>query len=316
MSSSGTVLVTGATGLIGSALVRHYSARGRPVVAAVRNVARANEMFSDLPCVRCASWNAPEAFEDGEDVWAVIHAASPTSGRFFSEHPAETEAIIRDGTRRMLEHAVRRHAERFVFLSSMEAYGSPESDVPLRETDGYHGDLTASRSSYARGKLAAERLCAKWAAEFGLAAMSVRLAQTFGARVSPSEPRVFAQFLRSALAGEAIRLSTAGTSERMCLETEDAVRAIDAVLNRGAAGEVYNAANPETYCSLAEMARLVAERFGASGVKIGRDDDPANACYPPPCHLRMDVSKLFALGWRPRCGLAEMFDRMAEGWRR
>ncbi|MBQ6137794.1 MAG: NAD(P)-dependent oxidoreductase, partial [Kiritimatiellae bacterium] len=128
--------------------------------------------------------------------------------------------------------------------------------------------------------------------------------------VPASENRVFAQLLRSALAGGTLRLSSSGGSTRMYLETTDAVAAIRTVLEKGEAGAVYNAANPETYCSLADMARMVCARFGGAGVSLGRDDDPANACYPPTHHLRLDVSRLLALGWRPRHSLEEMFDRM------
>lgn len=312
------VLVTGATGLIGSALVRDFAADGRIVLAAVRNAGKAKGMFGNLPNVRVLQWEAFAA-PSPSDIPAVsqldiVHAASPTSGRFFVEHPAETERFIRESTRRLLEFTVAVGARGFAFLSSMEAYGSPQSDAPLDEGVGFSGDLSVSRASYARGKLTAERLCAEFARAHGLRAMSVRLAQVLGRGVPPSEPRLPAQFLRSALAGEAIRLSTAGTSTRMYLETEDAVAAIRAVLECGVAGEVYNAANPETYCSIAELAHLVARRFGGAGVGIGRDDDPANACYPPPHHLRLDVSKLMALGWKARYGLEEAFVRMAEGW--
>lgn len=310
------LLVTGATGLIGSALVRSAAARGWHVCAAVRDVARARTAFAGLADVEPVAWSFPPggalpARRAGEALY-VVHAASPTSGRYFSEHPAETEAFIRDSTRSLLEYAVREGAAGFVFLSSMEAYGSPATDAPLDETAGFAGDFSAPRSSYARGKRAAETLCAEFAARSGLRAMSVRLAQTFGRGVPPTENRVFAQFLRSARVGEPIRLATAGTSTRMYLETADAVSAIETVLGRGAAGGIYNAANPATYCSLAEMAHFVNDRFGGAGVLLGRDDDPANACYPPPHHLRLDVAKLTALGWRPRFGLAEAYDRMAE----
>lgn len=311
-----SLLVTGATGLIGSALVRSAVARGWRTYAAVRDPGRARALFDGLTGVEPVVWSFPPGgvlpARRTDETLYVVHAASPTSGRYFSEHPSETEAFIRDSTRTLLEYAVREGAAGFVFLSSMEVYGSPATDRPLDETAGFAGDFSAPRSSYARGKRAAEGLCAEFAARFGLRAMAVRLAQTFGRGVPPTENRVFAQFLRSARAGEPIRLATAGTSTRMYLETSDAVSAIETVLARGAAGEIYNAANPATYCSLAEMAHLVAERFGGAGVQLGRDDDPANACYPPPHHLRLEVSKLQALGWRPRFGLAEAYDRMAE----
>ena len=50
--------------------------------------------------------------------------------------------------------------------------------------------------------------------------------------------------------------------------------------------------------------------FGGVGVELGRDDDPANACYPPPHHLRLDVRKLTDLGWEPRFGLKDMYARL------
>ena len=303
-----TVLVTGATGLVGGALVRRLARDGHRVLALARHAPAAP--FPEG--VRFVAADVRHPPEIAGTVDGIIHAAAPTSGRFFSEHPDETYAIIVEGTRALLDFACAHGTSAFVFLSSMEVYGAPATDAPLDESAGFVGDPAAPRNSYPRGKRAAEALCARYAAERGLRAMSVRLAQTFGAGVSPTENRVFAQFLRAACAGETIRLSTAGTSTRMYLETDDAVSAILAVLERGAAGEVYNAANPATYCSLAEMARRVAARFGGAGVALGRDDDPANACYPPPHHLRLDVAKLTALGWTPRYGLDAMYDRLRD----
>lgn len=301
-----TVLVTGATGLVGGALVRRFAAEGHRVLAVARKPP--TEPFpAGVEFVAADVRRLPEITGT---VDRIVHAASPTSGKFFSEHPEETYEIIVEGTRALLEFACAHGTGSFVFLSSMEAYGSPATEVLLAETTGFSGDLTVPRSSYPRGKRAAEALCADYAAKRNLRAMSVRLAQTFGAGAPRTENRVFAQFLRSACAREKIRLSTAGTSTRMYLETEDAVEAIVTVLERGVAGEIYNAANPATYCSLAEMAKLVNAWFGGVGVELGRDDDPANACYPPPHHLRLDVRKLTDLGWEPRFGLKDMYARL------
>lgn len=301
-----TVLVTGATGLVGGALVKRFAAEGHHVIAVARKSPA--EPFPDGVEFAAADVRNPPDLRGSVD-W-IVHAASPTSGRFFTEHPDETYGIIVEGTRAMLDFACAHGTESFVFLSSMEAYGSPATDAPLDETAPFCGDLSLPRSSYPRGKRDAEALCTRSAAERGLRAMSVRLGQTFGAGTPRNENRVFAQFLRSACAGERIRLSTAGTSTRMYLETEDAVEAIVTVLGKGRAGEVYNAANPATYCSLAEMARAVDAWYGGAGVELGRDDDPANACYPPPHHLRLDVTKLKALGWRPKSDLREMYARL------
>ena len=301
-----TVLVTGATGLVGGAVMRRFIGAGDRVIAVARH-RPAGDLDKGVTFV-AGDVRALPRIESAVDV--VVHAASPTSGKFFAEHPEETYSTIVEGTRRMLDFAREHQAKSFVFLSSMEVYGSPARADLLDESAPFCGDLFAPRSSYPRGKRDAEELCRRYAAENGLRAMAIRLAQTFGSFVPKTENRVFAQFLRSACSGETIRLSTSGASTRMYLETEDAASAIESVLERGAPGAVYNAANPETYCSLADMARFVCGRYGGAGVSLGRDDDPANACYPPPHHLRLDVSRLMALGWRPRAGLAEMYDRL------
>ena len=308
-----TVLVTGATGLIGGAAAEIFASGGMRVVVAARDLEKAAARFAGIGGIEIVEWDLEGGAEMLSGVTGVdwiVHAASPTSGKFFLEHPEHTERMIVEGARSMLEFAAGAGVGSFVFLSSMEVYGSPANDALLSEDAGFCGDIEAPRSSYARGKLRAEALCAEYARQRGVRAMSVRLAQTFGAFVSPSEPRVFAQFLRSALAGEKIRLSSSGSSTRMYIETTDAVEAIRTVLEKGEAGKVYNAANAGTYCSLADMARMVSDRFGGAGVSLGRDDDPANACYPPPHHLRLDVSRLEALGWKPRFSMAECFDRM------
>jgi len=308
-----TVLVTGATGLIGGAAAAIFASEGMRVVVTARDRAKAAERFAGIGGIEIVEWDLESGAERLSDVCGVdwiVHAASPTSGKFFIEHPERTERMIVEGARSMLEFAAGAGVGSFVFLSSMEVYGSPSGDAPLKEDDGFSGDIEAPRSSYARGKLRAEALCAEYARQRGVKAMAVRLAQTFGAFVKPSEPRVFAQFLRSALAGEKIRLSSSGSSTRMYVETTDAVEAIRTLLAKGEAGKIYNAANTDTYCSLADMARMVSDRFGGAGVSLGRDDDPANACYPPPHHLRLDVSRLEALGWKPRFALTECFDRM------
>lgn len=314
----GSILITGATGLIGGAAARVFAGEGSRIIAPVRDITKAKKMPGGIAGAEFVQWDltaGAAALDSVGDVDYIIHAASPTSGKFFTEHPLETEEMIASGTRALLDFAVARAAKGFVFLSSMEAYGSPTSDAPLTEDAPFHGDITAPRSSYARGKRRAEALCTDCARRNGLRAMSIRLAQTFGAFVPPTENRVFAQFLKSALSGGIVSLTSAGSSTRMYLETTDAVDAIRAVLEHGESGAIYNAANPDTYCSLADMARLVCENFGGTGVSLGRDEDPANACYPPTHHLRLDCSRLRSLGWQPRVGLLEMFERMKQSWR-
>ena len=149
-------LVTGATGLVGGALVRRLARDGHRVLALARHAPAAP--FPEG--VRFIAADVRHPPEIAGTVDGIIHAAAPTSGRFFSEHPDETYAIIVEGTRALLDFACAHGTSAFVFLSSMEVYGAPATDAPLDESAGFVGDHAAPRNSYPRGKRAAEALCA------------------------------------------------------------------------------------------------------------------------------------------------------------
>ena len=156
----------------------------------------------------------------------------------------------------------------------------------------------------------AENLCCAYRCEYGVPVTVARLCQTFGPGVKREDSRVFAYMARAALAGENIRLSTAGTKENMYLYTADAAGAILLLLLRGERGAVYNAGNPATYCSVREMGELVAASLGGGRMKVLTNTGESGGIYPPDSYLRLNVDRLCALGWRPAADLAEMFRRM------
>ena len=90
----------------------------------------------------------------------------------------------------------------------------------------------------------------------------IRLTQVFGPGVKYDDSRVFAEFARCVLEKKNIVLHTKGETKRNYLYTFDAVTAVLTVLLKGENGEAYNAANEETYCSIYEMAQMVANDIG------------------------------------------------------
>ena len=74
-----------------------------------------------------------------------------------------------------------------------------------------------------------------------------------------NDGRVFADFARCVIEKRDIILKTKGETKRSYLYTEDAVCAILTVMLNGESGQAYNVANEETYCSIYEMAQLVAK---------------------------------------------------------
>jgi len=319
-----TCLITGATGLIGYTLTSALLYAGwkkqldLTVVALVRNVEKAKQKFSAQ-----LSKGLPLRFVQGDvehlppldgPVDYVIHGASPTASKYFVEHPVETIHTAVIGTMNLMRLAKDKQSQGFVYLSSMEVYGSVEEETPLHENDlGYLNPLMV-RSCYPESKRLCEALCAANASEYNLRAMSVRLAQTFGPGVDVNDNRAFAEFMRCARQGRDIVLQTLGDSKQPYIYTMDAASAILTVLLKGEKGQAYNAVNIETYCSIAEMARLVADHFSKEqpvAVKIAASEESMKK-YPPKRFWNLSDENIKKIGWHAVRSLVEIYDRMAD----
>ena len=272
-----TILITGATGLIGYMLTSALLYRnlkynsGIQVAALVRDLERGRDKFSAQIAEGCGlillEGSVEQLPEINGPINYIVHGAGPTASAYFVEKPVETITSVVMGTRNLLELGKTKQVSGFVYLSSMEVYGKVISKTAQAEKDLGYLDLFSPRSSYPESKRMAESLCCAYFEEYGVPATSARLAQTFGPGVAYEDERVFAYAARCALKGENICLHTSGTKENMYLYTADAVSAILLLLIRGERGTAYNAANPETYCSVKEMSELAAE-LGAGKVSV------------------------------------------------
>lgn len=311
-----TVLITGATGLIGYNLVASimlYGMKGTnppKVIALVRNIKKARKMYQDFneEYLKFIVWEAAEKMDVSETVDYIVHAASQTSSKAFIERPTETIFTAVDGTRNILELARRKKVKSLLYLSSMEAYGTPKSDEKIRENHPAEMDSMSVRSSYPESKRMCEALCSAYWAEYGVPAKVIRLTQTFGPGVAYDDSRVFAEFARCAVEGRDIVLYTRGETKRNYLYTMDAVTAIFTVLLSGELGEAYNAANENTYCSIYEMAEVVAKECGQGQIKVQVQEDGSQSFgYAPILHMNLDAGKLRKLGWKAQTSLPEMY---------
>lgn len=316
-----TVLVTGATGLIGGLLVRALVCAGEDrgldlhVLALVRNRAKAEEQLASflghgLELV-VGDILSPVSVEGPVDY--IIHGAGVTTSKDFVDHPVETVLTTLKGTETMLELARQKQVKSMVYLSSMEAYGVvDDAHYIVREQDYGYIDPLQVRSSYSESKRMAEGLCGAYAHEYGVPVKTARLAQTFGAGISKNENRVFAQFARSILNGEDIVLHTDGSKAHCYCYTSDAVLGLLTILLRGEAGEAYNVSNESTFGTIREMAEMLVKNYPGSGSELVFDipEDANKFGYAPTSRMLVNSEKLNALGWQARIGLPEMFERL------
>lgn len=307
------IIITGATGLIGKSLVKKLNDVNQAyqfnlqILAVVRNETKAKKLFAEYSCVEYIVSDILELNAEDYRADYFIHAASMTSSKAFVEKPIETLETAIEGTKNALKLAKKNNVKAFVYLSSMEVYGAPQTDEKISETHSTNIDTMQVRSCYPESKRMCENICVSYGKEYGLPVRILRLTQTFGPGVEYNDGRVFAEFARCAIEGKDIILHTKGLTKRSYLYTEDCVKAILITLNNGHDFEAYNVANEETYCTIYDMAKLCAKLSGYPiKVKI-EEEDISQHGYAPVLHMNLDTKKIQSIGWKPSFNLQEMF---------
>lgn len=313
--ASKRVLVTGATGLIGSMLIKTLDSANKEygmnvdIVGLARSEERAHKTLGDV--VDHVSMIYTNDFGMEIDCDFIFHTASPTTSKYFVEHPVETIDTILTGTKDMLELA-RKNSATLVYLSSMEQYGVPYVPGAIMTEDkvGVIDHLNV-RSCYPEGKRMCECMCAAYASEYGVDVKIVRLAQTFGAGIPLTDNRVSMQFARSVVEGNDIVLHTEGKSVSNYCYLSDAISGILTVAAKGEKGEAYNVCNDVETRSIYEIAELVAEEVAGGTIKVVKDiPEGANFGYAPDNTMMLCSEKIRKLGWEPKVRMADGYKRL------
>lgn len=318
-----TILVSGATGMIGSQIVEALVQLNREqqanitMVALYRNMAKRDEMFShyiDEPGIiwLCQDVASPVSYDGSVDY--IVHTAGVTGGsKQHVDLPMRTISTALNGTINLLELARDKQSKGFVYLSSLEVYGKTDFNIQsIKETDGGYIDSMAVRSSYSESKRMCETICAAYAKQYQVPAKVVRLAPTYGAGASYQDGRVLCEFARCIIEHKDIVLRSLGDTIRNYCDVSDAVKAILTVLERGVSGQAYNIANMETEISIKGLAERFIALYPEAGVSLKFDlpKDIAQLGYNQTIQIRLDTKKLESLGWKPTVDLNAMIQNL------
>lgn len=324
--NNSSVLVTGATGLIGSQVLLFLDFLNRKkdlnikLIALCRNKQKAlsifNKQISDNGII----------FVYGDilslppidlQVDYIIHGASITSSKEFISNAVETIDIAINGTLNLLRFASKKKIKSFLYLSSMEAFGITDGEREVKEKDLGYIDISSPRSSYSESKRMCENLCVCFNSEYNVPVKIIRLTQTLGVGFDYNDTRVAAEFARSVIEKKDIILKTPGLTKRPILYTADAISAILIVLLKGNNGEIYTAANPETFVSIRDTAEMIAKNVANGKIKVVFDikEIPAEYASNIKLQLKLNIDKLHSLGWNPKINLQTSYERMIEGMR-
>ena len=311
---SGTnILITGATGLIGSTLVdvlMSNPCRDYSVYASGRNMERGQKRFEkylSLDSFRFIRYDVMMPLQSDVQFDYIIHAASNASPNTFSKNPVEIVKANILGVSNLIEYGMGHGMKRFLYVSSGEVYGEGDGRVMTEEYSGYV-DCLNPRSCYPSSKRTAETLCVSYASEYGADVVIARPRHVYGPNFTESDNRVYAQFIRNILHEEDIVLKSKGEQVRSWCYVVDCVSALLYVLLKGASGEAYNIADPNSVLTIRQLAEMLAE-IGSRKVVMDIPSDIEKSVFNPVSKSVFSVDKLERLGWKVS---GNMYEKMSK----
>lgn len=301
-----SILITGSTGLIGSfaadlmLYLNRVESAGIEIYLLARDENRIKERFAS--CLKEADLHfiiqdITKPLRLSVQIDYIVHAAGDGFPAAFREHPVETMTPALFGTYELLQYAKLHKIQRFLYVSSGEAYGQTTgSRHAFKEEEYGYLDSMAVRSCYPMAKRCAETLCVSFGKEYDIPIVVARPSHTYGACTSANDNRATVQFLKQAVKGERIILYSNGMSVRSYTYVADCVSGLFTILTSGVNGEAYNIANAESRISIAEFADILARQANTNWC-FETPNKNQKIEQTPIEYAVLDSSKLEMLGW-------------------
>lgn len=297
------ILITGGAGCIGIPLAQKLREDFEIVIFDLaEKIDRVVGQLEGCQLVKGSILDYFQLLKASKNCDAVIHLAAMLGVKRTEEEPVRCLELNITGTKAVLTAAQASGAQRFIFASSSEVYGEPETS-PITEQFGTQG-----KTLYAISKLAGEELVKGFKTEFDSFDYSIiRFFNTYG----PHQVINFAvpKFLHSAMSGLPIMVNGDGSQIRSYCYSEDSALGVESVLRADLAkNETFNIGNPYARISLSELIDLIS-KVTSRDLEVKYDPNFKNGdrvksreIYTRYC----DISKAKSLlGFSPSIGIEE-----------
>ena len=289
-----TVIVAGATGLVGSAIVKAFQAAGQEVVGINRNV------------VDLMDAKATEDFVSRSKPSLIVDAAAKVGGiGANNSYPVEFlgDNITIQGN--LMRAAHKADVANFVLLGSSCIYPR-DCAQPIKEEYLMTGPLEATNSAYAVAKIAGIEMVNSYRKEYGTKWISLMPTNLYGPRdnfdlaASHVLPAFIRRFVEAAESGaDKVTLWGTGAPLREFLHVDDLAQAVLLASEKYDSGLHLNVGTGDDL-SIKELAQKIANAAGFTG-QIEWDSTKPDGTP----RKVLDVSRIKALGWKPTITLED-----------
>ena len=296
---SGTAVVTGGAGFLGSHLCDYLITRGHRVICidnldtgSLKNIShlrREDFVFVQHDVTRFIDVPEPVDF--------VYHLASPASPIDYARLPLQTLKVGSYGTHNALGLAKAKRA-RFLLTSTSEVYGDPHVHP---QPESYWGNVNpiGPRGVYDEAKRYSEAMTMAYQRQQGVDTAIARIFNTYGPRMRPHDGRAIPTFVRQALGNKPITVFGDGSQTRSFCYASDEVEGIYRLFMKGD-HDPTNIGNPDEY-TVRQLAEMVRELTKTPAPLVERplpEDDPKIR--------KPDITRARTmLGWEPKIGIRE-----------
>ena len=310
------ILITGATGLVGSHLVEKLmSIPDVRVIALSRNENKAkkvftkhftNENFTYIPHDISVPLNIIEELNEYIDI--IIHAASPVDNVTISNEPLSVIFPNVLGTKNVLDFMLTqlnktgKHG-RLLICSSLVVYGNhSDGDITVTEEDSDVSKcVNDPKAPYFESKRMMETIAYAYINQYDLDVVVARPSHIYGPTlIQPNS--AFYEFVNLANAGKNIVIKNKGLPKRDNIYISDVINGILTVIKKGKTGEAYNISTNnklDSFISVNDIAEKIAIMVRSNKKKssVSFINKEAKKTVLP--GIIIDNSKLVSIGWKP-----------------
>ena len=313
------ILITGATGLLGTHLVKRLlNIKDCTIIALGRSIEKLEEVFNgykgdgELILMKGDVADEMPSCEKGIDY--IFHAASPIAGDIIRNYPVSVIKPNILGTINCLEYLRQqkendgRDGKMVVFSSATVYSNTSQKDCLVSEEETCIADtLDAANAPYSESKRMAEVIARSYYKQYGVQVIIARFSYLYGYR-KQAPNTAFYEFINKSIRGESLLLNSNGAPKRDNIYVDDAVDGLLCLIEKGNVGESYNISSGcdmGNFAAIDEIAAAIAKAANndIQGVNITvsfrEHSDERKA------GIALNNSKLKALGWSVRNSLEE-----------